>query len=55
MKIEVSVETNKVRSKCTAEFEVEDDDWNTMSDDEKDELCREHMFAMIDWDYQIKE
>ncbi len=49
-KIKVSVRTDRVGSKC--ETILDEPFWDTMSDQEKEETCRDVMFNMIDWDYE---
>lgn len=49
IKIIVYLNTNKVGSKVTKSFETEKADWESMSDEEKDELCKETMEEMIEW------
>jgi len=51
MKITVSVRTNKVGSNSEREFEVEDEDWNSATEEEREEWCRDVMFDMIEWNY----
>lgn len=48
MIIVVSVSTNKIGSKCTDEFEIEDD----AAEDDIEEAARECMFNMIEWNYK---
>lgn len=54
MKIRVWVATRKVGSKCESTIEVDADEWHEMCDEEKEELCQEKMFAMIEWGYGDK-
>lgn len=53
IKIKVSVSTNKVKSLCESFVSIEAEDWNEMSEDEREEFCRDEMFQMIDWNYEI--
>lgn len=49
VKIKVSISTQKVGSECVYEIEVEREAWDAMSDEEKDEVCREAAFSMMEW------
>ncbi len=51
--IEVSVSTNRVGSRCSSEFEVDEQEWAGMSEDEKEETWREDMYDLIEWNYRI--
>ncbi len=48
-KIKVTVQTNKVGSKC--EEIIDEPDWDEMTDDERENVCMDVMFEMIDWNY----
>lgn len=49
VKIKVSVRTDKVGSKCTDTFEVERDEWDSMSDADKEAICRDVAFNYFEW------
>jgi hypothetical protein len=51
MKVTVSVSTNRVGSNTTREIEVDDEEWASMTEAEREEFCKETMFEMISWDY----
>lgn len=55
MKINVYVSTGKVGSKCSAEFEIDDEELADLSDEQKpeyiEEQAREVMFGMIEWGF----
>ena len=35
------------------EFEVDADEWNAMTDDEKDEYAKEYAFERSDWGWSV--
>lgn len=47
-KIKVTVQTQKVGSKCEITFEIEDD----ATEEEIEEVAMASMFDMIDWTWQ---
>jgi hypothetical protein len=51
VKIMVSISTQKVGSECVDEIEFDRDAWESMTDDEKEEACREAAFNMIEWNW----
>ena len=55
VKVQVWISTNKVGSKCedTAEFDREE--WESMTDDEKDDLCKDTAFNNMDWGWRVIE
>lgn len=55
MKIEVWVGTSIVGSKCSRTIEVDIEDWEEMSEEERDQFCQETMWELIDWDYNVVE
>ena len=52
--IEVWVATDKVGSKTTDTFKVLRKDWESSTDEKKDDMCRDVMFSMIEWDYKAQ-
>jgi hypothetical protein len=52
VKIRVYVSTNKIGSECFNEIEIDREAWEEMDDDEKDELFRNEMFGMIEWNWR---
>lgn len=52
VKIRVWLRTDKVGSKCEEIVEFEGDDWESLSDHERDEECREIAFGMGEWGYE---
>lgn len=51
--IKVSVSTTKNLSTSETEFELNEADWLSMSEREREDVCREQMFQLNDWNYQI--
>lgn len=55
IKIRYFVETNKVGSRVERFVEFDKEDWDEMSESEKDEMMQEYMFELISWDYKVIE
>lgn len=53
VEIIVSVSTNKVGSKCEETIAFDREDWESMSEQEQEEVCRDEIFQMIEWNYEI--
>lgn len=53
VKIKVHVSTGKVGSRVGTEIEVDADDWADMDAKERDEMCRDRMFELIEWGYEV--
>ncbi len=53
IKVKVSVSTWKVGSQTETELEFNRDEWEEMSDEERDDICREQMFELIEWNYEV--
>jgi hypothetical protein len=43
------------QSAYKTEFEIDEADWNALSEDEKDEYAKEHAWNRMDWGWVIKE
>lgn len=43
------------RSDYRVEFEVDEDEWNALSEEEKDEYAKEYAWGRIDWGWVVKE
>lgn len=52
VKIRVRISTNKVGSECIDELEFAREDWDAMSDDEKEAACREAAFNFMEWNWE---
>lgn len=52
MRIKVWAKTNIVGSKSCHEFDIDEEEWNNMSDDERDDFCQEKLWNLIDWGYE---
>lgn len=50
MKIKVSVQTDKVGSKCEQEIELDDEDH--LTDEDLEEIAKDTMFEMIEWNWK---
>lgn len=47
--VKVSISTQKVGSECVDELEFDREDWEAMTDEQKDEVCQEAAFGMMEW------
>ena len=47
--IEVWIRTNKVGSDCYQTIDFNKEEWEEMSDEEKDEICKEVTFEYLEW------
>lgn len=54
-KITVYVSTDKIGSGCNTEIEVDAKEWEEADSKERDEICKEAMFDMIEWGYEPSE
>jgi hypothetical protein len=54
-RIKVTIRTNKVGSECSDIMEFEDDDWNSMTDPEREEVCKDAAFNMMEWNFEEME
>lgn len=52
MKVKVWLKTNLVNSERYKIIEIDDEEWNDMFDAEREDVCREVMFEMIDWGFE---
>jgi hypothetical protein len=55
MKIKAWVKTNMVGSKCEIEFDVDREDWEDMTEEERDDLVHDAIMnsGVIEWDYKV--
>jgi hypothetical protein len=53
--VTVTVSTNRVGSQCKEIVQVDREDWEGMSNRDRDEFTREIMFGMIDWGWTTNE
>ena len=52
MKILVWAQTGIHGSRVKSTIEVDDNDWQNMTADQRDEFCQEAMFELIEWSYE---
>jgi hypothetical protein len=48
------IQTDKIGSKIINEMEVDDEDWQSMSEDEREELARDAAFERMEWGWEVK-
>lgn len=53
--VKVFIRTNKVGSECRDSFEVDREEWESMTDEDKDEMARDAAFNYLDWGYEVEE
>lgn len=51
-RIKITIRTNKVGSLCEDILEFEDEEWEGMSEKEREEVCRSAAFDMMEWNYR---
>ena len=44
-----------IHSSYKTEFEIDEDDWNSMSEEEKEECAKEYAWNRMDWGWEVKE
>lgn len=55
IKVKYSVRTDKVGSKCSDVVEFEREDWESMTEEEREEEMKQHAFDEIEWNYVVVE
>lgn len=55
MKITVWAQTNKVASKSETFFDIDEKEWNEMTEDDREDLCREYLPQVIEWGWKEAE
>lgn len=53
IKVKVSIRTDKVGSECVDTIEFDPDEWEGMSDDEREHACQEVAFNYLDWGWEV--
>jgi hypothetical protein len=55
VKIEYYVRTDKIGSKCEDEVVVDKEEWEGMSEAEKDEFILGHVWDRAEWGYDVQD
>ena len=55
VEIEVWVETNVVKSRCSRRFKIDKEEWESMTFEEQIDLCEEYRNELIDWSFHVRE
>jgi hypothetical protein len=55
VKVKYWINTDKVGSKCQDVIEIDDAEWLSMNDQERDELMKDQAFQHLDWGYEVVE
>ena len=53
IEIIVSVRTDIVGSKVETTVSFDREEWEGMSEEERDSACRDEIFNLIEWDYEV--
>ena len=53
IEIIVSVRTDMVGSKAETTISFDREEWEGMSEEEREAACRDEMFNLIEWDYEV--
>lgn len=53
--VEITASTNRINSKATASFDIEAEEWHSMTAMEQEDMCREWMWDLIDWNFEVAE
>lgn len=54
IEVVVYVRTDMVGSKVETTISFDRDEWESMSNKERDDACRDEMFKLISWGYEVK-
>jgi hypothetical protein len=52
VKVRVYISTNKVGSECSDVVEFEREDWNSMSDQDKEDALQDTAFSYMEWGWE---
>lgn len=52
--IKVWVETNRIGSRNETSFTMPKDEWEEMGEKQRDEICLEALWDLIDWNYEVE-
>jgi hypothetical protein len=52
--VRVYVRTNKIGSECDTELEFDRDEWEAMSEQEREDACRDAVWNMAEWNYEVE-
>lgn len=52
MRVKYWISTNKIGSKCEDVVEFGDDEWNEMTEEDREEAMKELAFNHIEWSYE---
>jgi hypothetical protein len=52
VRIKYWIQTDKVGSKCHDTVEFDDDEWNSMTDEDKEDAIKEIAFGHMDWGFE---
>lgn len=55
MKIRVWVKTNKIGSESSTTFEIDPDEWREMTDPQRDEMARQALQNIYEWNYEAED
>lgn len=53
MKIKVYIKTNRYGSTCEETLEIDDAEWDEMTDEGREAVARDAAFEMMEWGYEV--
>ena len=51
--VQVHVRTDLVNSQVETTFTIDKDDWEEYEECDKQEICKDYMYALIEWGYKV--
>ena len=54
VRVTVYASLDLVGCKDSREFLYSEDEWNALSQRDKEEACREELFEMVEWSYDVE-
>lgn len=52
VKVSYSIQTSKIGSECKGVVEFSREEWDSMTDDQKEAVMLEHVFEYIEWNWK---
>ena len=53
IKVQYMIRTSKISSDCEDIIEIDNEKWESMTEDEQEEYMKEHAFDHIEWNYKV--
>lgn len=55
MRVKYWIKTDKMGSKCQDTVEFDDDEWNSMTDEDREAAVKEIAFGHLDWGFESEQ